>query len=145
MNLDGATVAIRSVLVIDWPSREVPESLARAGLRVFVRGGSGPQDFSEYRWQDGAVAVHPLGRAPDGVDLVYSYRPLSELPAIVALARELGARVVWTQSGKSAAGAADPKGCWLSAEDLAHARQTVEAAGMRHVSAPYIADLAGEL
>ena len=33
-----------TVLVIDWPHREVPETLARAGLRVVVRGGPGLKD-----------------------------------------------------------------------------------------------------
>ena len=38
----------RSVLVIDWPSRDVPESLARAGLSVTLRFGSGSNDFAAH-------------------------------------------------------------------------------------------------
>ena len=34
--------AVETVLVIDWPSKEVPGLLARARLRVLVRGGPGP-------------------------------------------------------------------------------------------------------
>jgi hypothetical protein len=35
----------QTILVIDWPSKEVPETLARAGFRVVVRGGPGPEDL----------------------------------------------------------------------------------------------------
>jgi len=45
---------VERVLVIDWPSPEVPELLARSGLQVVVRGG------------------------PDRVDLVYTFRPLDD-------------------------------------------------------------------
>ena len=36
----------RSVLVIDWPSRDVPASLALAGYMVFVKGDDAGQ-FAE--------------------------------------------------------------------------------------------------
>jgi hypothetical protein len=32
---------VRAVLVIDWPSKDVPEKLALAGFHVYVRGGPG--------------------------------------------------------------------------------------------------------
>ena len=67
--------AVETVLVIDWPSREVPESLARAGLRVVVRGGPGPQDFSAYELPGGEVVVRRTGGAPGRADLIYAYRP----------------------------------------------------------------------
>ena len=41
--------AVETVLVIDWPSKEVPELLARARPRVVVRGGPGPEDYSIYQ------------------------------------------------------------------------------------------------
>ena len=47
--------AVETVLVIDWPSKEVPELLARARLRVVVRGGPGPEDYSIYQTNNGAV------------------------------------------------------------------------------------------
>ncbi len=37
-----------SILVIDWPSKDVPESLARAGFHVIAKGGPGPEDYSAY-------------------------------------------------------------------------------------------------
>lgn len=30
---------VRTVLVIDWPSKDVPEELALAGFHVYVQGG----------------------------------------------------------------------------------------------------------
>jgi hypothetical protein len=76
--------SVDSVLVIDWPAKEVPELLALAGLRVVVHGGPGPEDYSAYEVQDGKVVVRRTGRPPKRADLIYSYRPLSELPEIVA-------------------------------------------------------------
>lgn len=136
---------VRTVLVIDWPSRDVPETLARAGVDVVVRGGPGPGDYSVHEVVDGAVVARPLGHAPDKVDLVYAFRPLDELPGIVETARALGARVVWTQSGRDADGNRDPEGCWVAEDDLAAARGVVEAAGMVHVHEPYIAGLVRRL
>lgn len=136
-----ALAGIRRVLIVDWPSRDVPETLARAGLEVIVRGGAGPEDYSVHEVVDGKVVRRPLGEAPATVDLVYAFRPLGELPGIVATAAALGARAVWTQSGRNAAGEPDAEGCWLPDEDLARARRIVEAAGMVHLHEPYIAGL----
>jgi hypothetical protein len=41
MNLKEMFSTVQTILVIDWPSREVPETLARAGFHVVVRGGRG--------------------------------------------------------------------------------------------------------
>ena len=127
------------MLVIDWPSREVPETLARAGFQVIVRGGPGPEDFSIFEaGAAGEITVRRTGRAPETADLVYSYRPLSELGGIIAVAQQLRAKIIWTQSGLSGPGVKDPKGCWLSDEEREAARAMVESAGMRYVSGPYI-------
>lgn len=132
--------AARSVLVIDWPSADVPESLARAGLEVVVRGGPGPADYSVWGWEDGRIVKHPLGRAPDRADVVYPHRPLSELPGIVDLAKTLGAKAVWTQSGVFDDGRKDPRGCWVAQAELERARTLVEAAGLAYFTSPYIGD-----
>jgi predicted CoA-binding protein len=134
--------AAKSVLVIDWPSQDVPESLARAGKQVVVRGGPGPADYSVWEWEHGRIVKHPLGRAPEHVDLVYAHRPLSELPRVVDQARALGATAVWTQSSLSADGSKDPRGCWIAESELESARRLVEAAGMVYFSSPYIGDVA---
>ena len=41
MNLKEMFSTVQTILVIDWPSREVPETLARGGFHVVVRGGRG--------------------------------------------------------------------------------------------------------
>jgi hypothetical protein len=95
--------AARSVLVVDWPSRDVPDGLAAAGLEVVVKGGPGPLD-----------------PRPEHIDLVYAYRPIGELPGIAAMAKELGARTVW-------------HGAELSEEEAAGARRIVEAKGLAYI------------
>jgi hypothetical protein len=131
-----------SLLLVDWPSAEVSDTLARAGYIVYGKGGPEPDAFSIREVRDGEPVVRPLGRAPERVDVVYCHRPLSELPTIVAMAVELGAEVVWHQSGRTSDGLRDPRACWLSVEDLAYVQGLVESAGLRAVTQEYIADAA---
>jgi predicted CoA-binding protein len=133
------------VMVIDWPSEEVPEMLALAGFHVVVRGGPGPEDYSAYELNNGEVVARHVGRPPERVDLIYSYRPFSELPEIIATAKGLHAKTIWTQSGLSAAGVNDPKGCWVPEEELRSARDLVRSAGLNYVTQPYIGDVAREI
>ena len=118
----------RTVLVVDWPSVEVPERLALAGFEVVVHGGPGPEDYTAYEVQDDRIVTRHVGRPPARADLVYTYRPLDELPAIVATASALGARAVWVQSAVPDAGGSS------------RARAIVEEAGMVYVDQPYIVD-----
>jgi len=136
---------VDSILVVDWPSRDVPDSLVRSGFRIVVHGGPGPEDYFEYELKNGEIVSRQIGRPPGRADLIYSHRPLSELPGIVAMAKTLQARTVWTQSGLSAAGVKDPKGCWAREEDLRTARELVESAGLNYISEPYIGDAAREI
>jgi predicted CoA-binding protein len=142
MNPEETLKSVDTVLVIDWPTRDVPEQLALAGFHVVVRSGPGPEDFSAYEVNNGEVAVRRVGRPPERADLIYSYRPLRELPAIIATAQSLQTGTIWTQSGLSSAGVKDPKGCWLPDDELYGARTLVEAAGLIHIAAPYIGDVA---
>lgn len=154
MNLKEIFRTVQTILVIDWPSKELPETLTRAGFHVVVRGGPGPEDYSAYELDSsrnlaqtfahdpGEVVVRHIGRAPERADLIYSYRPLSELPEIITTAKRLGAQTIWTQSGLSAAGVIDPKGCWVPEEELRLARNLVESAGLRYITGPYIGDAA---
>jgi hypothetical protein len=154
MNLKEIFRTVQTILVIDWPSKDVPETLTRAGFHVVVRAGPGPEDYSAYELDSsrnlaqslahdpGEVVVRHIGRAPERADLIYSYRPLSELPEIIATAKRLGAQTIWTQSGLSAAGVNDPQGCWAPEEELRLARNLVESAGFRYISGPYIGDAA---
>ena len=130
----------RSVLVIDWPSRDVPESLAFAGYTVFVKGGPGPADFAAWELDSGEPVSRPMGREPDRVDLVYCHRPFGELPAIVALAGRLGARAFWWQTGLTSDGGKAPSGCWASSEESRQARELTAAAGLAYIDDVYIAD-----
>ena len=144
MTDNGEAVALlkaaHSVLVIDWPSRDVPESLARAGYEVIVRGGPGPADYSSYAIEDGEVVTRRAGKAPEHVDLVYAFRPVAELPGIVDQARALGARAIWRQSGFAGDGVQDRAGVWVSPEESRRARAIVEAAGLAYIDSPYIVD-----
>lgn len=137
--------AAKTVLVIDWPSKEVPELLALAGLQVVVKGGPGPEDYFVYEVKDGKVESRRAERPPQKAELVYSYRPLGELPAVLASAKELQAQTIWTQSGLGEDGKRDVRGCRLSAEDRRRAGDLIRAAGLHHIWEPYIGDVARQL
>jgi predicted CoA-binding protein len=122
LNLKEMLKTVDTVLVIDWPNKEVPEMLALAGFRVVVRGGPGPEDYSAYELMNGEVVARHVGRSPERADLIYSFRPVSKLSEAIATAKDLHARTIWTQSGLSAAGVNDPKGCWVPEEVLRQAR-----------------------
>ncbi len=145
MNLKETFKNIDTVLVIDWPNKDVPQSLALAGFHVVVRGGPGPQDYSVYERDNGKDLTRHLGRPPERAELVYAHRPASELAGIVATAKSLGAKILWTQSGLSAAGVNNPKGCWVPEEELRLARTLVESAGLTYITEPYIGDAAREI
>jgi predicted CoA-binding protein len=128
----------RSVLVIDWPSRDVPASLAFAGFTVFVKSGPGPADYAAWELDRGEPVSRPLGREPGRVDLVYCHRPFDELPGIVALAGRLGARALWWQTGLTSGGSKDPSGCWAPPEESRRARELATAAGLAYIADVYI-------
>jgi predicted CoA-binding protein len=132
--------AAASILVVDWPTRDVPETLAHAGFAVVVKSGPGPGDYSAYEWRDLEIVVRPIGHAPEHADIVYSHRPLEELPGIVSMAEQVGASAVWYQSGVATGGVPDPRGCWLTDDDSRSARSAVESAGLSYVDDTYIAD-----
>ncbi len=129
-----------TILLVDWPDRDVPDTLARSGYTVVSHDGPAEGDYNAYEPEDGGVRVRPVGRPPERVDLVYTHRPIDELPEIVEQARALGARAVWIQSGLDATGAKDAHGTWLPDGDSAKARAIVEAAGLIYVDGPYIGD-----
>ena len=132
----------RSVLVIDWPSRDVPAALAAAGFEVTVKGGPGPTDYTVWEITGGEVVTRPLGRALEHADVVYCHRPLSELPSIIAMAQGLGARAVWRQSGLTSTGARAPDGCWMPPGESQQGRELAAAAGLDYIDDIYITDAA---
>ena len=94
---------------------------------------------------NGEVTERLTGGPPERADLIYSYRPLSELPGIIATAKELSAKTIWSQSGVNATGGKDPRGCWVADEELRLARNLVEEMGLRFVAEPYIGEVARKL
>jgi predicted CoA-binding protein len=114
--------AATSILLVDWPSRDVPDTLARSGYRVASADGPADDSYNAYELVDGAVRVRALDGPPDQVDIVYAHRPLDELERIVTQARALNARAVWLQQGSP------------------QARATVERAGLLYFDNPYLPD-----
>jgi predicted CoA-binding protein len=131
---------VTTVLVIDWPSRDVPETLARAGFEVVVRSGAGPGDYSFYELDSAGAVTRRKGCAPENADLVYAHRPATELPAIIATAEAIHAKAIWTQSGFSSLGSRDASGCWIPDEEYQRFVELVRWAGISYFSQPYIAD-----
>jgi len=132
---------VKTILVIDWPSRTFPKPW-RSPVPCCSPRRTGPEDYSAFEVQDGKVAVRHVGRMPEHADLVYSHRPLAEMPEIIATALSLHAKAVWIQSGLSAAGIRDGKGCWIPEAELALARQLAVSAGLEFIAEPYIGDAA---
>jgi hypothetical protein len=56
------------------------------------------------------------------------------------MANQLGAVVLWWQSGLDDNGARDPHGCWVPPDDSERARSIAEAAGLRYIDDVYLAD-----
>jgi hypothetical protein len=50
--------AASSIVLVDWPGRDVPDTLARAGYAVAVKGGPEPDNYSAYEVRDGEVLAH---------------------------------------------------------------------------------------
>ena len=128
----------KTVLLIDWPSRDVPDSLARSGFTVV--SNDGPDEYNAYEIEGGEVRLRDIGQLPRTADLLYTHRPIDELPEIVDTAKAVGAKAVWIQSGRDKTAAKDPRGCWMPQVESASARKVVEDAGLTYVEAPYIAD-----
>jgi len=130
-----------TILLIDWPSRDVPDTLARHGFNVVSHDGAGATEFNSYTVDGDEVRIDHVGRLPERADIVYTHRPIDELPEIVDTAKSVDARAVWIQSGRDAAGGKDPRGCWFPRDESSRARGIVEGAGLDYVESPYIGDV----
>ena len=142
---DEILAGIKDVLVHNWPSEDVPNSLAEAGYSVTVYGGPEPDDIFRHEVSDGQSVVTRTGTPPEHADLVYvlpwpGYLLDVDLPRIVDQARAIGATTLWYQSALAAEGVQDPHGCWLPEDEARHVREIVEGAGLRLVADAYIAD-----
>lgn len=124
----------RHVVVQDYPSEEIPDALTRAGLRVTIYSGPDDADVVASELIDGDVVCRPVGQRPSEADLLFVYRPLSEIDGILADARRMGVRTIWRQP--------NPEG---EDHDAAAWRAGVEAAGLAYLDAPNIVEIVQEL
>src|SRR3954451_14480530 len=83
----------KTVVLVDWPSREVPDTLARRGFTVIAN--EGPETYTGYEADGNEVRTRAVGGLPLSAVLVNAYRPIDELPAIVETKAAVGATTVW--------------------------------------------------
>jgi hypothetical protein len=120
--LEGVT----TVLLVDWPEKAVPEAWVRAGYETHSHEGPEPDEYYVYVTNGDEIAMTKTGRAPDRIDLVYTYRPADELEEIVEFAKARGARIVWFEVSRANQDMADD------------ARAIVERAGLAYVDEPVL-------
>ena len=124
----------RHVVVQDYPSQNIPDALTRAGLSVTIYGGPDEADVVASELVDGEVITRPIGRWPEAADLLFVYRPLPEIDAILADARRMGVRTIWRQADVQ-----------REDYDAVAWRAGVEAAGLAYLDTPDIVEVAQEL
>lgn len=108
-----------AVLLVDWPSQDVPRALLAAGCVVLSAnlangtasaygvadpGSAPPADGVEViaaeREGEPALMIRALDAMPGHVDAIALFRPEAEHVAIVRRAVSLGARALWVQRGR---------------------------------------------
>ncbi|MGP9843625.1 hypothetical protein [Brachybacterium sp. 107] len=142
--------AAHHVLLHNWPSTDVPHTLARAGFAVTVFGGPAPDDVSVTELVDGQILDRWTGVRPESADVLYVYpwpgfELERDLPDVARTARELGAGTLWFQSALTEDGSQDDHGTWVPEDDAARIDEIGEAEGLSVVRDAYIADVAREL
>src|SRR3954467_8345431 len=105
----------KTVVLVDWPSREVPDTLARRGFTVIAN--EGPETYTAYEADGNDVRTRSVAGLPQSAELVYAYRPIDELPDIVQSATAVGATTVCLHAAGD-----------LAPADAARARDLVERA-----------------
>lgn len=120
------------ILLIDYPGRIVPDTLARRGFDVIAHEGPGPEEYYRYSIDGDEINKSPLGGPPTAADLVFSHRPLDELAPIVKEAVRLGAHGLWQHEG-------------YTTEERSQAEALVSSAGLVYIDAPYILDAVAEV
>ena len=71
---DEAMLALErahTVLVVDWPSTDVPDTLVRAGYAVVVKGAPEPDRYSVRELNRGEVVSRKLTDPPQSAGLFY--------------------------------------------------------------------------
>lgn len=140
----------QDVVLHDWPSREVPDSLARAGLGVTVYGGPEPDNISVHERAGDAIVSRKTGVPPTRADVVYVYPWPGfdldyDLPRIATTAQQLQASSLWYQSGRNSDGTSCPEGCWLPDTEAEQVEAICDSAGLTAVHDTYIAATAEQL
>lgn len=138
------------VLVHNWPSTDVPHTLARAGLAVTVIGGPAPDDVTVTEVVDGEIASRWTGVLPERVDVLYVYpwpgfALERDLPGAVATAAQRGASTLWYQSALAPYGSQDDHGTWVEEAEAERITAIAREAGLEAVIDVYIADAARAL
>ncbi len=113
------------VVVQDFSGEELLPALASAGFEVTLYGGPAETDVQAVGFDGGRLVFRRTGRRPDAADVMFVYRPVAELDAVVSEARRLGGATIWGQ--------ADPTGRIPDADEW---RAGVEAAGLTYVAEP---------
>jgi predicted CoA-binding protein len=91
---------IEAILLVDWPSPEIPRTLVNAGFTVFSYS---PEKYSQALIEITApgefeLIFRQMDHSPGAIDLVLIYRPPEEHEAIIkGHVLPLGARVIWLQ------------------------------------------------
>ncbi len=91
------------VLLVDWPSPDVPRALVDAGCTVLsanLARGTASSYGVEHRDGEEKLVITPLDVLPRHVDVVSLFRPPEEHAVITRRAVELGAHAVWVQRGR---------------------------------------------
>jgi hypothetical protein len=138
------------IVLHNWPAREVPDSLVRAGLGVTVYGGPQPDEISIHECAGDAIVSRKTGVPPTRADVVYVYPwpgfdVEHDLPRIAQAAQELHASTLWYQSGRDSEGRPSATGCWLTEPEVAQVEAAAKSAGLAVIHNVYIGAAAGQL
>lgn len=150
MDPEQVLTAARDVVLHNWPSREVPDSLVKSGRSVTVYGGPEPDDISVCELAGDEIISRRTGVPPKHADLVYVYPWPGfdlerDLPRVASEAQELGASALWYQSGRNSDGTESANGYWLPDAEAERVTTIAESAGLSTVHNAYIADIAVQL
>ena len=118
----------KTILLVDWPSPEVPKSLIEAGFTVF---GYSPDRYSVIEQGDnGELVFKKLNEQPASVDIVNVYRPEEEHADIINnRVLPLKAKILWLQppvvSAKTAALASKHDLVFVEDSDIAKVAKSI--------------------
>ncbi len=119
----------KAILLVDWPSPEVPRSLLKAGFIVF---GYSPDRYSAIELDDNENLVfRKLDDQPDSVDIVNVFRPEEEHAGIInSRVLPLKAKVLWlhppVKSASTAALAAEYGLVFVEGIDIAEVARIID-------------------